>query len=97
MADKLFEDSDLLKRNDEDVMFSEVDGESVIMHMQSGRYFGLNSVSTDIWNHLENKVSFSELIEFLMKEYEVNKEQCTNETRNIINALLKLKFLAIQD
>jgi hypothetical protein len=97
MADKLFEDSDVLKRNDEDVMFSEVDGESVIMHMQSGRYFGLNSVSTDIWNHLENKVSFSELIEFLMEEYEVNKEQCTNETRNIINALLKLKFLAIQD
>lgn len=93
MTEKLFADTDILLRNEENVMYSEVDGESVIMHLQSGQYFGLNSVSTDIWNHLENKINFAQLVDTLQKEYKVEKAQCLEETKNIINALLKMNFL----
>lgn len=93
LEEKLFTDSDILIRNNDKVMFSEVDGESVIMHLESGNYFGLNSVSTAIWKHLENNISFKELIELLVSEYDVTKKQCVSETGNIINALLKMKFI----
>lgn len=93
----LFKESDMLKRNEEDVMFSEVDGESVIMHLQSGRYFGLNSVTTDIWNHLENGLNFTQLVDLLLAEYDVKKEQCVEETKNVIDAFLKMKFVTIEE
>jgi len=92
-AKPLYTETDILTRNDEEVMFSEVDGESVIMHLQTGRYFGLNSVSTDIWNHLEKKITFPQLVDLLVSEYEVEKELCEKETGDIVQVLLKMKFL----
>jgi len=93
MEKRNFEDSDILMRNEEEIMFSEVDGESVIMHLQSGRYFGLNAVSTDIWNHLENNITFPNLIDLLLAEYDVEREQCAKETEAIITMLLNMKFI----
>lgn len=95
-AKPLYTETDILLRNDEEVMFSEVDGESVIMHLQTGRYFGLNSVSTDIWNHLEKKITFPQLVELLVSEYEVEKELCEKETGDIVQVLLRMKFLKKQ-
>lgn len=94
MEKKLFDDSDILLRNEDEVMFSKVDGESVIMHLQTGQYFGLNSVSTDIWNHLEKNLTFPGLIDLLLSEYDVERKKCEKETKAIITALLKMKFIS---
>jgi len=37
----------------EDVMFRELDGEAVLLNLQSGIYFGLDAVGTRIWQLVE--------------------------------------------
>lgn len=77
-------DDSTLIRNDEDFLCTEVDGETVIMNTSNGKYFGFNTVSTDIWKFLESSNSFKSLIDFLLNEYEVEREVCEKETKMVL-------------
>ena len=89
MEEKIFEEDTLITRNDDDFLITEVDGESVIMNINTGNYFGLNSVSTDIWKYLETPLKFKDIIKKLTSEYEVKKETCDAETRPLLFQLLR--------
>lgn len=94
MAEVLFSEKDILTRNDDDFLCTEVDGETVIMNVNNGHYFGLNSVSTDIWKFLEKPISFESLIDKLLGEYDVKKEDCEKDTRPLLFQLLKFKIIS---
>lgn len=92
--DKLvFQDEEILSRNNEDFMFTEVDGESVIMNVETGHYFGLNSVSTDIWNILENEMNYNTLIQKVREQYDIDEETCRTDTRPVIGRMILLKII----
>jgi len=93
MSEILFKDKDILTRNDEDFLCTEVDGETVIMNINTGHYFGLNSVSTDIWKIMEKPISYQELIKNLLKEYDVEQETCEKDTRPLLFQLLRFKVI----
>jgi hypothetical protein len=38
----------------ESVVYAELDDEAVLLNIESGIYFGLNDVSTEIWKALEH-------------------------------------------
>jgi len=96
--DKLvFQDDDILSRNNDDFMFTEVDGESVIMNIETGHYFGLNSVSTDIWNILEEEMAYTTLIQKVIEQYDVDEETCRTDTRPVIGKMILLKILQKQE
>lgn len=94
MAEKFFKDDTILARNEEDFLCTEVDGETVIMNAETGQYFGFNTVSTDIWNHLEKSSSFSDLIEKLLSEYDVERKVCEDETRPVLAKMVKWKIIS---
>ncbi|MBI3445414.1 MAG: PqqD family protein [Magnetospirillum sp.] len=52
---------------------TEVDGEVVMMHLDLGRYFGLDSIATDIWKRLETPMTFAALIDGLQADYEAER------------------------
>jgi hypothetical protein len=56
--------------------------------MDSGFYFGLNSVASIIWGKLEKEVSFDEIISDLLNEYNIDKLTCENETKIFLDQLL---------
>lgn len=97
MEKRVFENETVLTRNEEDFLTTEVDGETVIMNSETGHYFGFNSVTTDIWNHLSSPIAFKELIAKLIKEYEVEQETCEKETRPVLARMLQLKIIAKED
>jgi len=68
-------------------LFSEIDGEIVILSTENSEYYGINKVGTRIWNLLANPMSFKNLICKLIEEYDISKEKC------IENTLLYLKIL----
>lgn len=95
--DKLvFQDDDILSRNLEDFMFTEVDGESVIMNVETGHYFGLNSVSTDIWHILETEMNYTKLIDTIMNQYDIDIETCKKDTRPVIGRMIMMKIIQKQ-
>lgn len=97
MEKKLFYDNTILKRNSDDFLCTEVDGETVIMNAETGQYFGFNSVSTDIWNFMEDEITFNSLIEKLVSEYEVEKSVCDQQTRSVLASMLVRKIISKEE
>jgi len=90
---RLFEDDDILTRNNDQFLFTEVDGESVVMNIESGRYFGMHSVTTDIWHMLESDQTYNDIISSILKTYEVDEKTCREDTRPAIGRMILAKLL----
>lgn len=86
----------ILKRNDDDFLFTEVDGEMVVMHTESGKYLGLNPVSKDIWEMMENAIAYEDIIAKLLEAYDIERATCEEDTSNVIKTMIKIKMAAIQ-
>jgi len=54
----------------EDVVFRELDGEAVILNMDSGIYFGLDAVGTRIWRLIEEHASLQKILEVMREEFD---------------------------
>ncbi len=70
-----------------DVLFSEVQGEAVLLNVKTGIYFGLNEVGTFIWTSLEESVNLSALQERLVEKYEASPEQVWTDLVALITDL----------
>ncbi|MBI4647124.1 MAG: lasso peptide biosynthesis PqqD family chaperone, partial [Bacteroidia bacterium] len=62
-----------------DILFSNIEGETVMMSIHKGEYYGLNPVSSRIWELIAAPVSIKQICDILMQEYEVSSEQCEHE------------------
>lgn len=78
----------MLQRNS-DLLFNQVDGEVVMLSMETSSYYGLDKTASRIWELLEKPISFSEVISNLVNEYDVSKEQCQMDTIVFINKLVE--------
>ena len=79
------------KRND-DILATEMDGVTIMMSIEEGKYFELSTVSTRIWELLESPLSINDICESLLSEYDVSEEKCRLE---VINHLEELKYKKI--
>lgn len=87
-------DNTSLRRNP-DMVFSEVDGEVVMLSIQNGEYYNLNEVSTDIWLELKEACSFKDLVTRLQDTYDVPYETCEHETRIFLEQTLDKGIIEI--
>ncbi len=73
--------SDWLSRNRE-IVFSQIDNETVMMDVSMEHYFGLGSVASLIWNRLATEVQCDDLITELvqMAQGSVTPEKCRQDT-----------------
>lgn len=92
-----FKDDQVLIKIEDNFMTSEVDGEIVIMNPNSGEYFGLDEISSNIWKLIDSKKSFNDIVGELIKIYEVTEAKCKEDSRPIFIRLLQLKFLKFQE
>jgi len=82
-------DSDPIER-DPDLVHAGVDGETVMMSIQHGHYFGLNEVGSRIWALLETPTSLGQLRSQLMAEYQVDAAECRQDVDAFVGELLSL-------
>jgi hypothetical protein len=81
----------------ESFVFNEIEGEIVMMNIETGAYASLNETGKSIWELLETPKTFEELIESLMEEYDVTEEQCKISVSSFLdkmkhaNAIIPLK------
>jgi Coenzyme PQQ synthesis protein D (PqqD) len=76
------------------VVFRELDGESVILHLDSGNYFGLDDVGTRIWRHLEGGSSLDAVVAAVVGEFDVDPVRARQDVDRL-TALLLAKGLLI--
>jgi Coenzyme PQQ synthesis protein D (PqqD) len=66
---------EITMRISDSVVFRELDGEAVLLNLNTGIYFGLNDVGTRIWTLLSQNGVLSSVFEVLKKEYDVAPDQ----------------------
>lgn len=86
----------LILRKKQDNLSTEIDDETVILDMASGLYIGLDSVGTSIWKSLEQEICYGELCKNLIKEFDVDKQTCRDDTLLFLQELKKNKLITIK-
>jgi hypothetical protein len=75
---------------------SELSGETVILNLQDGLYFGLNEVGNTIWQQIQQPTPFSQIRSRILAEYDVEPEVCEQDLVNILNQLHHVGLVEIQ-
>jgi hypothetical protein len=70
-----------------DVLAQELAGETVLLDLASESYFGLDEVGTRIWQLLQAGQGEAEIIETLLDEYEVERQELENDVAELLEKL----------
>lgn len=91
---KAIEASTLIQRNPAQV-FTEIDGEVVMLSVKKESYFSLNEVGSLIWKEVADPCTMDDLVHRLMKAYEVTAEQCRKEMEPFLHQLVDADIIIL--
>lgn len=86
--------SDIVEAN-ADLMMADLEGEAVLLNIQSGRYFGLNEVGTSIWSLIKEPQSVSEILGALSQIYDAPAEALHHDVLTFLNDMEKRSLLHV--
>lgn len=77
-----------------EILYSKINEETVLMSIEAGFYYSLDSVGSQIWELLtKQSASIEELSDRLINEYEVDKETCLKDVQEFIDELASKKLI----
>ena len=71
-----------------DMIAAEMDGETVMMSIERGEYFGLAGVGGRLWQLLAQPASQQQLVEALCTEYAVDAATCRADVQRFVDEML---------
>jgi hypothetical protein len=78
-----------------DVLYRQVDGESVVLDLKTERYLGLDEVATRMWQLITGSESVQAACEALLQEYDVEPERLRRDLSGFIQELLELGLVEV--
>ena len=82
-------------RVNDDVLFQELQGEAVLLNLNSGMYFGLDPVGTRIWRLLEQDAGLKSVHETLLAEFEVDAPRLEQDLKELISRLAEAGLVTV--
>ena len=79
----------------EDIVSRNLQGEMVLLNLKTNLYCGLDSTGARIWNLISKHKSLCNVLDELMKEYDVPESQCTEDLLNFVCMLKENKLIEI--
>lgn len=80
----------------ETVFAQEVDGEMVLLDMESENYFGLDEVGTAIWQAMQEYGTLQEVLNALLEQYDVEAEVLENDLSSFVDKLLESGLIEVK-
>jgi hypothetical protein len=77
------------------VFAQEVDGEMVLLDMNTENYFGLDSVASDIWKLLQEGKTLQETYDALIEMYDVEPDTLKNDLETFVTTLIDQKLATL--
>lgn len=71
----------------EDILTTPLDDELALLNLDTGKYYGMDSVSRRIWELIEQPQAVSALCEQLLTEFEVDEATCRQEVLHFLQEL----------
>ncbi len=81
----------------ETVFAQEVDGEMVLLDMESENYFGLDEVGTAIWQAMQEKETLKDVFDLLSEQYEVEAEMLENDLFDFVGKLVESGLVKVEE
>jgi hypothetical protein len=66
------------------IVHRDLQGELVLLSLNSGHYFGLDALGTRIWHLLGEGQSLEEVVQILVRDHDVTEAQCRQDLLNLI-------------
>lgn len=81
----------------DDCLSTTTDGESVILHVERGTYYGFNEVGTDIWEFAQEPRTVEEICQMVQRSYEVDEERCLADVTELVAEMLEFDLVTTVD
>ena len=79
-----------------DINVTELAGEKVMIDFATGKYFMIKGVGNDIWDMIQTPVTYGEIVEKLLSEYDVDEETCKASVSEFVLKLKELNFVSVE-
>ena len=80
-----------------DQISSDLDGEAVILNLDSGAYFGLDGVGARIWSLIQEPRAVSDVRDVILDEYEVEFERSEHDLLALLQGLAAKGLIEVKD
>ena len=77
------------------VLVQELQGESVLLNVNTENYYGLDEVGTRMWAVLSEAPSIADAIDTLLDEYEVERATLESDVDALLTELLEKKLIEL--
>ena len=77
------------------VLIRRFDGESVLLNLESERYFGLDATGTRMWELVTSQPSIALAFEKLQEEYEVEPDVLRSHLTQLLSGLVENGLLQV--
>jgi hypothetical protein len=78
---------------EETVAWADLEGESVLLNVLEGLYFGLDEVGTMIWKLVSEGLAADQIVARLLEEFEVAPEQLEGDVADFLLTLEAKKLI----
>lgn len=72
---------------------TDLSGEKVMVDFDNGKYFLIKGVGNDIWDMIQGEITPQEIIEKLLSEYDVSREECEKSVMEFLDKMESLDFI----
>ncbi|HEX7468033.1 MAG TPA: PqqD family peptide modification chaperone [Methanobacterium sp.] len=72
-------------------------GELALLNLKDGVYYVLDAQGAGIWNLIQKPNTLKDVLEVLLKEYDVDKEQCRQDLMELIQELVDKGLVEIKN
>jgi len=79
-----------------DQMASDISGETVILGLTAGRYYGLKDVGARVWQLIQTPTAVSVLEQTIVSEYDVDRERCSTDLVKLLGQLIEAGLVEVR-
>lgn len=83
-----------IARNDS-ILFSDLDDELLMMSIDNGEYYSVDSIGAHIWSLLEQPTPVATLCKMLTNEFEVDLATCQEDVLPFLNQMATLDVITV--
>jgi hypothetical protein len=80
-----------------DNLVSDMNGEKVLMSINSGKYYNLGRVGGRIWEAVQSPTSIEQVIAILLSEYDIDQASCEAQVKSFVQLLYSESLVQINE
>lgn len=72
-----------------EIITNMVDGQLGMMAISKGKYYSLDEIGASIWYQMDESIKVKEIVDNLIKIYDISEEVCYTETIELLQMLIE--------